>query len=140
MRIEADLSFPVKATEQVGLGFYAALPSQSSGELAESYFTGLSIDNRTGAITLKVNGQSVRSEIAYTGTWNPESGFLHLAYTVDTSTGAISNITFTGSTSNYSFQTDGFNGNATAYAAVLIGSTSQRDHRVYLDNFKISGL
>lgn len=140
MRIEADLSFPVKATEHVGLGFYAALPSQSSGELAETYFTGLSIDNRTGAITLKVNGQSAGSEIAYTGTWNPESGFLHLAYTVDTSTGAISNITFTGSTSNYSFQTDGFNGNATAYAAVLIGSTSQRDHRVYLDNFKISGL
>ncbi|AIQ58724.1 hypothetical protein PBOR_18600 [Paenibacillus borealis] len=140
MRIEADLSFPVKATEHVGLGFYAALPSQSSGETAETYFTGLSIDNRTGAITLKVNGQTIGSEIAYTGTWNPESSFLHLAYTVDTSTGEISGITFTGSTSNYSFTTDGFTGNATAYAVVLIGSTSQRDHRVYLDNFKISGI
>lgn len=140
MRIEADLSFPVKATEHVGLGFYASLPSQSSGEVVETYFTGLSIDNRTGAITLKVNGQSVGSEIAYTGTWDPESGFLHLAYTVDTSNGAISDVTFTGSTSNYSFTTTGFTENATAYAAALIGSTFARDHRVYLDNFKVSGV
>ncbi|MFC3797963.1 sugar-binding protein [Cohnella sp. GCM10012308] len=140
LRIEADLSFPVKAYEHVGLGFYAALPSWSGGDIVETSFTGLSIDNRTGAITLKVNGQSVGSSIAYTGAWNPESGFLHLAYTVNTASGAISDVTFTGSTSDYSFATAGFTNNATAYAAALIGSTFQRDHRVYVDNFKVSGV
>ncbi|WP_052702972.1 Ig-like domain-containing protein [Paenibacillus beijingensis] len=140
IRIEADLSFAVKATQHVGLGFYSALPQQGSGEAIETNFSGLRINNTTGAITLFVNGQAAGPEIAYTGTWDPQSSFHQLAYTVDTVTGAISDVTFAGSASDYSFATSGFSDAATAYAAALIGSTFSRDHTVNLDNFKVSGI
>lgn len=140
IRIQADLSFPTRAYQHVGLGYYSALPQQSSSETVRTYFSGLQVDNRTGEITLMINGQAVGLPIAYTGAWDPASSFLTLAYTIDTAAGSISDVSFTGSTSNYTFSTDGFTDAATAYAAVLIGPTFQRDHKVDVDNFGVIGI
>ncbi|RAU92161.1 sugar-binding protein [Paenibacillus sp. YN15] len=140
LRIQADLSFPTRAYQQVGLGYYSQLPQQGGTETVGTYFSGLRVDNRSGEITLIVNGQPVGSPIAYTGTWDPESRFLTLAYTIDTVTGSILNVSFTGSDSNYDFLTNDFTDAATAYAAVLIGPTFQRDHKVDVDNFQVVGI
>jgi len=76
-------------------------------------FTGLEVST-TGGVSLIVNGSQVGSTIAFTGTWSSATASL-LTYTVNTSTGAISNISLQGSTSTYGFTTTAFTAGATPY-------------------------
>jgi len=83
---------------------------------AAGSFTGLRVD-RSGGISLFVQGYQIGGTIAFTGAWVNTTARL-LTFTVNTSTGAISNIWLQGSTSTYNFNTTAFSGSATNYAAL----------------------
>jgi hypothetical protein len=97
-------------------------------------FTGLNISSATGTVTLYANGVA-GSAIAYTGTFSPAVPFT-VSYQVDTTTGAISNVSIPGSSSSYVFTTSAFTDAATAYAGFGMqgGTTAQGN----VDNFSVS--
>jgi hypothetical protein len=117
----------VIGTPRVGLGFYSALPARpdkkagTKGDIESKNFTGLimlaSGSGDDGALTLFQNGKE-KQRVKYTGKFDPNE--LHrLSYDVDTTSGAISNVRLTGSSSDYSaFNSTAFTDAATAYAAV----------------------
>jgi fibronectin type 3 domain-containing protein len=107
-----QLNVSVDVSPQSGncwVGFDSALGTANN-------FTGLSVDP-SGGVSLIVNGSQVGSTIAFTGTFTKTTASL-LTFTVNTATGAISNISLQGSASTYNFTTAAFTASATAYAAL----------------------
>jgi len=132
------------------LGFYSALPVMpatkegeppAKGEAVDKNFTGLvltpfgaGLDN--GTLALYVNGKTETS-MKYTGSFD-QTQIHRLSYDVDTATGAISNVSLTGSTSDYSsLKTTAFTDAATAYAAVGYVFACGNDAKVGVHNFVV---
>ncbi len=143
MTLSADLAMDDSAVTRLALGFYSELPAQADGNVVTDFFTGLEIQNRNfngtlnGEMRLWENGSVVASSIAYTGTWVP-TDYHTLSYTVDTTTGAITDITLEGSTSDYNFTSTAFTDANTAYAVVAVSYTWARDHKGHVDNFLLT--
>ncbi len=124
------------------LGFYPVIPAKARRPSVEKSFSGLELvcngpgDADNGTLFLFQNGKSGAS-VKYTGTFDPKTPH-HLSYDVDTSTGAISNVSLQGSTSDYSvFKSTAFTDAATAFAGVAV-MTSGRDTQAVVDNFKLT--
>ena len=124
------------------LGFYSALPDMKDNkEPADKNFIGLVLtpcglgpDN--GTLDLYLNGK-VEKSVKYTGTF-VQTELHRLSCDVDTTTGAISNVKLTGSSSDYSvFNTTAFTDAATAYAATGIVFPCGRDATVFVHNFVV---
>jgi len=107
------------------LGFYSALPDMDNKEPMEKNFSGLiatifGVGPDNGTLDLYENGKKTVT-VKYTENFD-QTEMHRLSYDVDTTTGAISNVKFTGSTSDYSaFKTTAFTDAATAYAAIGMG-------------------
>ena len=108
-----------------GLGFWSTLPAAGSGVWGSGNppagtFSGLEVVN-DNAIQAYINGAAVGSPVSlgYTiGDSNhSRSNFYNLAYTIDTSSGSISNVSFNGA-SLTGFSATGFSVSGTAYAGV----------------------
>jgi lysophospholipase L1-like esterase len=99
-------------------------------------FSGLMVDT-SGGLSLIVNGSQVGSTIAYTGSFSTTTANL-LTFSVNTSTGAISGISFQGSTSAYSFTTSAFTSAATSYAAFFV-PTGSSGHGIFANLTVTSG-
>jgi hypothetical protein len=67
-----------------------------------------------------------------------EGNIYTLSYTIDTTTGAISEVALTGSTSTYNFSSAAFTNSATAYA--VIGNEQGGNACSFFDNFQVSGV
>jgi hypothetical protein len=97
---------------QVYGGDYAALGYSSLTTASANYgpqpldsFTGLTVGS-DGSIQDYVDGVANGSSIAYQGTYD-SSAPLTLAYTINTATGVLSNVSFEGSAANYDFAAPG---------------------------------
>lgn len=101
------------------LGFATSTSASNYGSLTQK-FTGLKA-SYTGSLQEYVNGSTVGSAIAYVGTYNYGTPTL-LSYDIDTSTGAITNVSFGSSTATYNFGTSGSFSNADT-AVVDLGGT-----------------
>ena len=125
----------------VGLGFWNVLPA--SGTTASSGFTGITMDpygdltfinNGTASATAKAAAPSSASIVG-----GSISGFNTLAYSIDTGTGAITQVTFDGTdlTSNFSGVT-AFTPNAATLAGFYGNSPYSASENGYVDNFSVS--
>jgi hypothetical protein len=77
-------------------------PGANYGPSALTNYTGLAVVGPSGALQDYVNGTPVGDPIPFQGAYSPFSSTL-LSYTIDTATGAISDVSFSGSKANYSF-------------------------------------
>ncbi|HET6247486.1 MAG TPA: PEP-CTERM sorting domain-containing protein [Tepidisphaeraceae bacterium] len=99
------------------LGFNVSTNSSSDyGPKPTVGFTGLQVTTN-GSLQQIVNGTVVGSPIGYGGTYTPFTS-TPLSYQIDTSTGAISNVTFGNSTANYAFGTGTFANADTAFLEI----------------------
>ncbi len=126
----------------VGLGFWNSLPA--AGATSSTGFTGITMDPY-GDLTFISNGTaSATAKAAAPGTavivGGHISGFNNLKYTVDTVTGAITQVTFDGSdlTSSFSGITAFTPGIATL-AGFYGNSPYSASENGYVDNFTVSG-
>jgi hypothetical protein len=124
--IQADIA----PAAVIMLGFYGTPPASGTDSLTG--FTGLAYHDGTGTLDLVEDGVT-KTSIAYTGSFNG-SAYNTLKYTVDTTTGDISNVTLTGSTSNYDFSSAAFTSSATQYAAFGTEAGGPSGACSYLDN------
>jgi hypothetical protein len=147
-RISADISpqsVDGLATNGRGaaLGFYSATNSGYSS----NNFTGLVLD-KLGNLNLVHDvasgffdqpGYYLGAAVPYTGGTFDSTKVYHLSYDVDTVTGAISNISLSGSTANYSSfnATTLFTNSATRYAGMYISSSTINANSTF-DNFEVS--
>jgi hypothetical protein len=113
------------------LGFYSVPPKSGTNPIG--HFTGLALHTHNGSLDLVENGVT-RKTIAYTGAFSP-TAFHTLSYAVNTTTGAISGVSLTGSTSVYSFSSTAFTNAATGYAGVGVEQGPSTDACSYIDNF-----
>ena len=115
-----------------GLGFYTNNGATAGGATG---FVGLSLAP-DGALRLIDASASLVGSVAYTGTWNASVAHL-LSYDVNTATGAISNVSLSGSTSTYAYTTALFTSAATTYAG-FYGAGDAIAQAGSLDNFQVS--
>jgi hypothetical protein len=115
------------------LGFYQAAPSSGADPLAG--FTGFAFHTNGGSLSLIENGVT-KNSVAFTGTFVP-SDFHTLSYTVHTATGAVSDVTLSGSTSAYDFSSAAFTGAATQVAATGVEEGGDANACSYIDNFVV---
>ena len=115
----------------VMLGFFSSLPPTNNTDPLPG-FTGFLVNN-VGDLRLVENGV-VGTAVAYTGTFD-NTLFNTLSYTVNTSTGGISNVTLGGNTA-YSFSSSAFTAAETTYAALGMRSTGNNTFG-YADNFSV---
>jgi len=124
-----------------GLGFYSVLVKQDAfnGLDVFSNFTGLLLGGN-GSLSLYRKGGLV-STVKYTGTFDSKQ-FHKLSYDVDTGSGAISNVSLQGSTSDYSsFSVPGvFTDEATTYVALAALCEGGRDNQAFAQNLLVTGL
>ena len=120
----------------VGLGFWNALPA--SGTNASSGFTGITMDPY-GDLTFINNGTASATTKAAAPTGYISGGFNSLAYSIDTGTGAITQVTFDGTdlTSNFSGVT-AFTPSVAALAGFYGNSPDSVSENGYVDNFSLS--
>jgi len=86
--------------ESMLLGFSATLNNAADYGMYPATFTGLAVMNLDGTLQEYVHGSTVGNPVPYTGSYSiytPEA----LKYTINTATGAISNVSFGTSTTNY---------------------------------------
>jgi hypothetical protein len=156
MRIRADIkmappgfdatSGSAAAGRGMALGFYNT--STVVGQFSQNNFTGLVLDangnlnlvqdpNNTGFFGA---GSFLGTPVAYGGTWNP-AAFVTLSYTVDTSTGGLSDITLGGSSADYSsfYNTSLFSATATASAGMYQSADASPRYSA-LDNFQVTAV
>ena len=151
--ISAELGSTLPPT---ALGFYSKLPTPENGKSVNRYFVGLTsveryftglllitsrpldppqwpADKPLGTLILFQNGYPAMS-VPYTGKFDPKK--LHrLSYSVNTRTGAITNVHLQGSTSDYSvFRSRAFTNAATAYAGIAVPYFGQ----AYARNFQVA--
>jgi hypothetical protein len=124
--IQADIA----PAAVIMLGFYGTPPASGTDSLTG--FTGLAYHDGTGTLDLVEDGVT-KTSIAYTGSFNG-SAYNTLKYTVDTTTGDLSNVTLTGSTSNYDFSSAAFTNSATQYAAFGTEAGGPAGACSYVDN------
>ena len=113
----------------MGLGFF------SGADPGHGYVdcTGLAL-NPNGNLTLVVSGNAGASN-SYPGTWT-ENQWHTLSYTVNTGTGAISNVVLDGYSET--FTTTGFTTAATAYAGFYASDANGRNGLGLADNFTVT--
>jgi hypothetical protein len=120
----------------VGLGFYSvATPTPPDAPL---HFTGLTLSNagsNNGALSVIVDGSSLGSIPVLSGILNTAS-FYRLFYTVDTTTGAVSNVSLNGSAIVGLPATTGFTDSATTLAGFYTSSAASDTHG-HVDNFSV---
>ena len=129
----------------VALGFFSST-ANGTGDYSQNLFTGLLLDdsgnlarvndpNNTGFFGA---GSTISAPIAFVGTFNTNS-FYNLSYTVNTATGAISNISLAGSAADYSAlgATSLFTNAATTYAGYYGSSTTYGSNGA-VDNFVVA--
>jgi hypothetical protein len=142
MHIQADLRSGL--TDQnsmvyargVALGFYDDTHAGSTNSDPMTGFTGLVLAN-DGGLYVYTGRAPTTSKVAFGGTFNTSS-FYTLGYDVNTTTGAISNVTLSGSTADYSGLTSSaFTNAATANLGFF---TSSEDGGCYgfVDNVALS--
>ncbi|MCI0658002.1 MAG: hypothetical protein L0170_13190, partial [Acidobacteria bacterium] len=123
------------------LGFYSALPDKTREEPAEKNFTGLllragSFGGDNGTLVLYEDGKEGKA-VKYTGVFD-QNRLHRLSYDVDVTSGALSNVSLSGSTSDYSsFNTSAFTDAATAFAAVGYVARPGFGDRTFVHNFVI---
>jgi len=126
----------------IGLGFF----TQTGGQFSQNYFTGLVLDasgnlnlvsdpNGTGFFA---SGATLGTPIAFDGTWDANQ-LRRLSFEVNTTTGAISNISLAGSSATYAFTTTLFTNAATTYAGAYTSSDSLSTFAA-MDNFSVVGI
>ncbi|HEX4124824.1 MAG TPA: PEP-CTERM sorting domain-containing protein, partial [Tepidisphaeraceae bacterium] len=78
------------------LGYYSSPPTDPTAQTTD--FTGMAIDDYTGNLQLYSNGTAVGGVVDYTGTganaWAFNGSAFTLTYTIDTSTGTVTGLTF----------------------------------------------
>lgn len=126
---------PVGDSNFLRLGFWSAMGTPSGAPNSLTNFTGLVINtnhtNGSAALMLSENG--LLSGNVALGTAISVGTFYNFAYTVNTSTGAISGISFNGSPVS-AFSTTAFTDSATAFVGVASGTAS----RVGFDNLIVA--
>jgi PEP-CTERM motif len=143
LAIAADISFlnltaPISLTGYALLGFNTAAGNGNySPGTTRTTFTGLQVA-LDGNISLFLQGVETGSPIAYGGIYNP-AAVSRLTYTVNTTTGAISNISFGSSLSLYSFVTTGFTQARTEYVGIG-GSLGNVNNYAVFDNFTVTAV
>jgi hypothetical protein len=95
------------------LGFYSEVPPQKYGHRYKA-FTGLQV-HTDGSLQLYVAGVPSGAPIPFGGTFHPEEGIV-LTYSVNTATGALTEVSFGSSSAAYRFPTNAFTKEATAFA------------------------
>lgn len=134
----------------IGLGFYST--GDGTGQFSQNYFTGLLLD-RNGNLTFVRDpnatgffgtGSTVSPSIAYQGTFVPNQ-FNTLSFSVDRSTGSLSDISLQGSSADYSSlisAADGlFTNSNTQFAGFLSsfgGSQPGGTTPGFVDNFSVN--
>jgi hypothetical protein len=114
------------------VGFYAAAPA--TGESSLTGFTGLAVHTNNGSIDLVEDGVTKTnvpiSDSSYSGgAWNT------LEYTVDTTTGKISDVTLAGR--SFSFSSAAFTTSATSYLALGTEAGGPSGACSYFDNLSV---
>jgi hypothetical protein len=109
-------------------GFYGTLPAAGADSMTG--FTGLALHTDTGDLDLVENGVT-KTQGTFSGTYNA-GAYNTLAYSVDTTTGGISNVTLVGQA--FSFSTTAFTDAATAYVAVGSEAGGPSGACSYFDN------
>jgi polysaccharide biosynthesis protein PslG len=135
LMISADVAITggTTGTGAVFLGFYGTPPpANADSGSALGTFSGLRL-TEDGALTLITNGTTGN---AIAGPAVARNTLYTLAFSVNTSTGAISGVSLTGSASTYDFTTTAFTDAATAYAAFVVSGGSNTTGCV--DNFIVS--
>gem|GEM_PF-2456484 len=121
------------------LGFYPVAPASDASGLTDVFwnFTGLMLGG-SGDLSLYRRGALV-AHVKYTGAFDAKA-FHRLSYDVDTRSGAISNVSLEGSTSDYSplCLPDTFTATATRYAALASLREIGRDNLTSADNFLVA--
>ena len=122
MTLSGDLSFNTdlgtSATGFAVLGFYSALSGEHTGNVLAN-FTGLVLFE-DGSVQLVEKGTLAGTPVKFTGKYDSVQPAT-LTYSIDTVTGAISNISLAGSKSTYAFKTAAFTPEATAYVGIGVG-------------------
>ncbi|MGA2031572.1 MAG: hypothetical protein ABSG68_04910 [Thermoguttaceae bacterium] len=132
MTVSADLMLAANGNGE-GLGFWSTIPPQvDGGPDSLTNFTGVEV-TPGGSLQLYVNGAASGSAVS-TGITISSSTFYNLSYNVNTTTGAISNVSFAGSAVNLTGT--GFTDAATAY----VGALSTPGARVILGDLNVSGV
>lgn len=120
--LTADIVLAGQLTNSsANLGYWSAQPTQSNGASSLTNFTGLTFDE-TGTLRL-YSGGTYTGQSASLGALS-EDVYYTLSYTVNTSTGAISGITFDGNAVS-GFSTTAFTDAATGFVGVASGSNSR---------------
>ena len=120
------------ALNGAALGFYNSFPAGGGEGFNE--FTGLVVDN-TGYVSLDVNGTDNGPFVSATG-FNA-TGSNSFSYTVDTSTGTISNVLLNGNSVAITAPDGSFTPALTAYAGFFNHSTTGGNIATF-DNFTVS--
>jgi hypothetical protein len=150
MHVQADLRSGITTgTEMtyargVALGFYDG--TQIAGVTANPMqgFTGLVLANDGGLYVFQggsgINGQgTASSKVAFGGTFST-SAYYTLGYNVNTATGAISNVTLSGSTADYSSLTSSAFSNAATANLGFLTSSEDGGAYGYVDNVSLSAV
>ncbi len=131
LNLSADIClYGVLANVTGGLGFWSSQPVQSNAGNSITNFTGITFDE-TGSMKLYSAGTYTGSSRALGAL--SESVFYNLSYSVNTSTGAISNIVFNGSGVS-AFSETPFTNAATGYVGIMSGNGS----RIAFDNLVVA--
>ena len=118
-----------------GLGTWSAMPARTNGALSITGFTGILMKPTAGNGTLQLveNGALVGS--AYNVGFALTTAFYGLTYTVDTSSGAISDVVFNGSSIS-AFSSTAFTDSATSFVGVMSGNAG----RTSLNSFSVTAV
>ena len=129
LRITADL---VVSHNGGGLGFWSVMPERDDHATSLTHFTGLNL-KPNGDLQVIEDGIEVGSPVHTDGIANDK--FNNLAYDVDTTTGAISNVVFN-TKPVPGLASAAFKDSATAFGGVL----SAGGGRASFNNFKVSSV
>lgn len=126
---------PVSDSNILRLGFWSAMGAPGGAPNSLTNFTGLVIntDHTNGSATMMLSENGALSGNVALGTTISVGALYDFSYTVNTSTGAISGISFNGSPVA-AFSTTAFTNSATAFAGVASGVAS----RVGFDNLVVA--
>lgn len=133
----ADTVDRATAWDLVGLGFFSAL---STGQ-SFWQFSGLTIRGNGTLVLQHFNEGSysptVAGSVAYVGTWDQTVAHT-LTYTINTDTGNISDISFLGSTADYSGLSTSFFTGANTNLAGLYLQNGNSSGTISVDNFSLT--
>jgi hypothetical protein len=144
MHIQADLRSGITTgtnmnlARGVALGFYDGTQVASTTADPMTGFTGLVLAN-DGGLYVYSGRAATSSKVAFGGTFST-SAYYTLGYNVNTATGAISNITLSGSTADYSGLTSSAFTNAATANLGFLTSSEDGGAYGYVDNVSLSAV